>query len=133
LSAFSLIELTMVVLIVAILAAVFAPMIRPGIDAAKWTEGRAGAGLLATGIRAYCVETGHGHPEIPAPGNFSDFQVFTIDLRGKYFTPANYSVSEVIYDEDSGSMSYLITVTAPAGVSRPDMTLNQNGQWSDGK
>lgn len=108
-------------------------MMQRHIDAAKWTEGRAGAGALATGIRTYCVETGRGHPGIPPGGDFSDFRVFEVDLTGKYFRPANYSVSAVTYDRDSGSISYLITVTAPAGMSGADKTLSQNGQWSDNR
>lgn len=130
---FTFVELTITVLIVAILAAVLAPMLRANVNAARWTEGRTGAGALATGIRAYCVETGQGHPGIPAGGDFSDFRVFEVDLTGKYFRPANYSVGAVTYDQNTGSISYLITVTAPAGVSGPDKTLNQSGQWNDNR
>ncbi len=104
-------------------------MIQRRIDAARWTEGRAGAGALATGIRAYCVETGRGHPGIPPGGDFSVFRVFDLDLTGKYFRPGNYSVSAVTYDQDGGTISYLITVTAPAGMRGRDITLDQNGKW----
>jgi len=118
-------------LIVAILAAVMAPMILPPVNKAKWTEGRAGAGALASGIRAYCTETEQGHPGVPSGGDFTDFHVFDVDLRGKYFMPANYSVSEVVYDPAGTGISYLITVTTPGGLSGPDKTLDQNGQWND--
>ena len=40
-TAFTLIELMVVVLIVSILAAVMIPIIRGRIDSAKWTEGKA--------------------------------------------------------------------------------------------
>lgn len=132
-SGFTLFELIVVVLIVGVLAAVLAPMMRSRMSAARWTEGRAGAGALATGIRTYCVETGKGHPGVPAGGDFSDFRVFEVDLRGKYFSPANYSVGPVTYDQVTGSISYLITVTAPTGVGGPDKTLDQDGQWNDNK
>lgn len=128
---FSLLELILAVLIAGILAAVLAPMMQRPINQSKWSEGRAGAGALATGIRTYCVETRQGHGAIPAGGNFSDFQVYEVDLRGKYFRPANYSVSPVTFDDDTGSISYLITVTAPAGLRGPDKTLDQNGEWGD--
>jgi len=131
LRAFTLIELIVVILIVAILVAVLAPMMQRRVDTAKWTEGRTGAGCLATGIRTYCAATGEGHAGVPAGGDFSDFQVFEVDLRGKYFQPTNYSVSDVVYDQNAGSISYMITVTAPAGVRGPDKTLDQNGQWTD--
>ena len=118
-------------MLVGILTAILVPMMRTPINAARWTEGRMGAGALATGIRAYCVERGQGHPGVPAGGDFSDFQVFEVDLRGKYFRAANYSVGPVSYDQDVGSISYLITVTAPAGVPGPDKTLDQDGRWND--
>ncbi len=130
---FTIIELAITVLIVAILAAVLAPLMQRRVNEAKWVEGRAGAGALATGIRTYCAQTRQGHAGIPAGGDFSDYLVYEVDLRGKYFRPANYSVSDVIYDQDDGRISYLITVTAPAGLSGPDRTVDQHGQWSDNR
>jgi type II secretory pathway pseudopilin PulG len=120
-------------MIVAILAALLAPMMGNRINEAKWTEGRTGAGTLATGIRAYCSETGQGHGAIPPGGDFSDYRVYEVDLRGKYFQPADYSVSDVAYDQATGSISYLVTVAAPPGVSGPNKTLDQSGRWSDGR
>ena len=55
---FTLIELMTVVVIVAILAAVAIAIMRGRIDAAKWSEGKAGAGTVATTIRAYFTEKG---------------------------------------------------------------------------
>ncbi len=130
---FTLIEVAIVVLIVAILATVLAPMMQHRVNEAKWVEGRAGAGALATGIRTYCAQTREGHAGIPAGGDFSDYLVYEVDLRGKYFQPANYSVSDVVYNQDDGSISYVITVSAPAGVSGDDKTMDQNGRWSDNR
>ena len=127
------IELAICVLIVAILAAVLAPTMTAKVRDARWSEGRAGAGALATGIRTYCAETGTGHAAIPAGGSFADFRVYEVDLTGKYFKPENYSVGDVAYDLNTGSISYLITVTAPAGVGGPDRTVDQTGVWSDGR
>jgi prepilin-type N-terminal cleavage/methylation domain-containing protein len=55
---FTLIELMVVVLIVGILAAVAIPILRGRIDAAKWSEGKAMLGSVATAIRAYAAEKG---------------------------------------------------------------------------
>ena len=55
---FTLIELMVVVLIVGILAAVAIPLMRGRIDSAKWSEGKASAGAIASAIRAYAVEKG---------------------------------------------------------------------------
>ena len=130
---FTLIELVIAILILAILASVLAPMLTPRMRDAKWTEGRAGAGALATGIRTYCVETGLGHGAIPAGGSFVDFRVYEVDLTGKYFQPANYSVSPVTYDRATGTIGYAITVAAPGCVGGSDKILDQAGVWSDGK
>ncbi len=130
---FSLIELVIVILIVAILASILAPLLTARVQQAKWTEGRAGAGALATGIRAYCAETGTGHAPIPPGGSFVDFRVYEVDLTGKYFQPAHYSVGRVTYDMANGSVSYVISITAPGCVGGPDRTLNQAGVWSDGR
>ena len=56
--AFTLIELMVVILIVSILAAVAVPIMRGRIDSAKWSEGKAMAGTLATSLRAYAAEKG---------------------------------------------------------------------------
>jgi type IV pilus assembly protein PilA len=58
---FTLIELMVVVLVVAILAAVAIPIMRGNIDKAKWAEGIAGADTIRTSIRAYIAEHGSHH------------------------------------------------------------------------
>jgi prepilin-type N-terminal cleavage/methylation domain-containing protein len=55
---FTLIELMVVILIVALLAAVAIPILRSRIDAAKWSEGKAMMGTIATAMRAYAAEQG---------------------------------------------------------------------------
>jgi prepilin-type N-terminal cleavage/methylation domain-containing protein len=55
---FTLIELMVVIFIVGILAAVAIPIMRGRIDAAKWSEGKAGAGSIRTAARAFCAEKG---------------------------------------------------------------------------
>ena len=55
---FTLIELMVVILIVGILASVAVPMLRGRIDAAKWSEGKAMIGSIATAIRSYNAEKG---------------------------------------------------------------------------
>jgi len=88
----------MVILIVAILGVVALPVYRGKVDNAKWSEGRAAAGTIATAIRAYISEKGSAAIETP------DFQTdlgFGADeLNGTYFLQACYEVSNVTCSTD---------------------------------
>jgi prepilin-type N-terminal cleavage/methylation domain-containing protein len=53
---FTLIELMVVILIVGMLAAVLAPILRGRIGQAKWTEGAAIAGTIRIALRTYYTE-----------------------------------------------------------------------------
>ena len=114
---FTLIELMVVVLIVAILAAVAIPIMRGRIDAAKWSEGKAGAGTVATSIRAYAAEKGvtngtEGFQSVSGAlttGN-ANLGIADADLDGTYFTDEAYTVTSATYT--SSGLSFVITVTA---------------------
>ena len=127
---FTLIELMVVILIVAILAAVLAPMLTGRIREAKWTEGRAGAGTIATALRAWCAETGVDQAAAPA---FTDIGIENADLQGKYFNVGCYAISDLSYTAASGAIAYTITVTPPASIGGAAKTLNASGTWSDGR
>jgi prepilin-type N-terminal cleavage/methylation domain-containing protein len=128
---FTLIELMVVILIVAILAAVAIPIMRGRIDAAKWTEGKSMAGTLATALRAYAAEKG---PESVAgefygAGNptLVEMGFATGDLTGTYFSSANYSWT---CSYPATGFEFTINVTAPLGINSPaNVTLNQAGDW----
>ena len=53
---FTLVELMVVIMIVAILAGVAIPLMQGRIDSAKWSEANAAAGTVRTAIRAYFAE-----------------------------------------------------------------------------
>ena len=129
---FTLIELMVVILIVAILAAVLAPMLTGRIREAKWSEGRAGAGTVATALRAYFAETGRTTTAVPS---WDDLGITTGDLTGKYFRQTSYVISSVSYTASTGAVAYTITVTAPGCVQSGGVTktLNAAGAWSDGR
>ena len=122
---FTLIELMVVVLIVAILAAVAIPIIRGRIDAAKWSEGKAMIGSIGTGIRAYHAEKGVlGAPPttlgIAATG--LGFNVTAGDLDGTYFkeslAPGTFSFT---IDSWNPTLAYTVTgvASAASGISSP--------------
>lgn len=105
---FTLIELMVVILIVAILAAVAIPIMRGRIDAAKWSEGRAGAGTISVAIRA-CVAEGLPAAELIAKVTPEDWGFAATDLIGTYFVPACYVVT---YEDDQ---NWDIVITAAGG------------------
>jgi len=139
---FTLIELMVVILIVAILAAVLAPMMTGRIRQAKWSEGKSGAGTLATGIRALMAELGNSSTawldQIPGgaldgatdPTAFEVIGATEADLRGKYFAVKDYAISGVAWNAGLQRLDYTITVTAPGCVGGGDWTLDGNGDWA---
>lgn len=126
---FTLVELMVVVLIVAILAAVAVPMMSGRVDAAKWSEGKAGAGTIRTAARAFCAEKGSNWGGTWANVTLSDLGFADADLDGKYFTDEAYAIVFTAYN------TYTITVTAASSTSseKPTtpatVTLDEDGAW----
>ena len=118
---FTLIELMVVILIVAILAAVLAPLLTGRIREAKWTEGKAGAGTIATALRAYLAEQG-GNAADPtaaittAPTDLAVIGIEAADLNGKYFSATDYTITGVSYTPSTGAMQFTVEVTAPGSI-----------------
>ena len=130
-SGFTLVELMIVVIIVGILAAVAIPIMRGRIDSAKWTEGKAMAGTIATAIRAYSAEKGN-------TGVYGDQTALTWtllgldsgDFNGTYFDPLLFSWTSS-YDDTTG-LDFTVTVNRPAEItSEPQgWELSVAGIWA---
>jgi type II secretory pathway pseudopilin PulG len=114
-------------MIVAILAAVLVPTIRGRVNRARWSEGMAGAGTIATALRAYCAEQGVDQAAAPT---LAAIGLATGDLQGKYFASTNYAITSLTYTSSTGVFDYLITVTAPTGVQGGPVTLDEAGAWA---
>ena len=118
---FTLIELMIVILIVAVLAAVLVPMMRARIDAAKWSEARSGIGNIASGVRAYWAE----HQDVAGTAAFVDPAITDVcaagDLNGKYFVDSCYAISAIT--ETTSSIVFTVTCTADA-TARPNAPTN---------
>ena len=120
---FTLIELMVVILIVGILAAVAIPLMRGRIDSAKWSEGKAIMGTIATGIRAHVVEKGNLYSASPS---LAELGIGANDLKGTYFATANFSWA--ITDDDP--IAFMVTATKGTTISSPSqITLDQDGTW----
>ena len=104
---FTLIELLVVVIIVAILAAVGAPLLTGNIERARVSEADADFGTIRTGLRSYLVE----HSSLPTAIELSDANVKTGDLLGRYFDNTDFGVTRL-----SGT-TYCINVTGGSGGS----------------
>ena len=82
------IELMVVILIVGLLAAVAIPILRGRIEAAKWSEGKAIMGSVATAIQAYAAEKGYN---ADPPTTFVEIGFENEDLAGTYFESGDFS------------------------------------------
>lgn len=129
--AFTLIELAIVILIVAVLAAVVIPIMNVRIDSAKWTEGKAALGTIATALKGYAAEKrgagsyGPGLPTLDTLGFSAE------DLQGKYFSISDYEVSISSFNSSgTPELTYTLTATAPAEVIPPSVTLDNAGNWT---
>jgi len=131
---FTLIELMVVILIVAILAAVAIPILRGRLEAAKWSEGKATMGSIATALRAYQAEKGPtgAVPTAIIGTGATQLGFLAADLDGTYFTSGCYAISGVAMDP----LTFTITCTAATSTrtEKPtnpaSVTLNQLGVFN---
>ena len=134
---FTLVELMVVILIVAILAAIAIPFMRGRIDAAKWTEGKAMMGTIATALRATAAmnpDTVAGADEDSADWGWVAIGLREADFIGTYFQQTvagggDFSWS-VNYNQATEEFDFVITALKPDTISAPlQSTLNQLGVW----
>jgi type IV pilus assembly protein PilA len=128
---FTLIELMVVILIVGILAAVAIPLMRGRVDSAKWSEGKAIAGTVATALRAYAAEKGGaGTWSNPSLANLG---FTTGDLKGTYFAESDFTWTSAYDAAANPPLTFTISVTRPTSIATGStMTLNESGVFSGG-
>lgn len=126
---FTLVELMVVVLIVGILAAVATPIMRGRLGSAKWSEGKAGIGTIATALRVYAAEkrsAGTYPPTLAVLG------LTASDLHGNYFTIANYSITAAAFvagNDPELTFTIRCDNTGTGIVTPTQITLNETGTW----
>jgi len=115
---FTLVELMVVLLIVAILAAVAIPLYSGRIDSSKWTEADAAAGTIRTAVRSYWSQMGGasytGNYGTDLSGGVATFGpklgINPADLSGTYFGSGCYNIDSV----NAATGNCIITIDATA-------------------
>lgn len=125
---FTLVELMVVIAITGILASVAVPVLRGRIDSAKWSEGKAMTGSVATAIRSY-----HGYvgPSGAAPTTIgigaNGLGFAPGDLTGRYFVNADFNFNVTNMDP----LRFTITCTTTTTTLYPvSCQLDQSGNWT---
>lgn len=123
---FTLIELMVVILIVGILAAVAIPILRGRIDAAKWSEGKAIMGSIASAARAWCAEQDPtATPTYPA--DLTELGFVTGDCDGTYFADDDFTVTVTAHAPPAFVISCTPTVRDSAPDNPATVTLTDLG------
>jgi len=121
---FTLIELVVVIMIIAVLAALSIPILRERTEQSKWAEGVATAGTIRIALRAYYAQ------DPIAAAAMASSTVNTVqgtlgfaagDLTGRYFQAGNFTITAI-----DGNGNVTITVAAPAGLIGSGV-LNNSG------
>ncbi len=128
---FTLIELMVVILIVAILAAVAIPIMRGRIDDAKWSEGKAMIGTIASALRAYVAETNLDIGDLSTINVIGTELGFVAgDLTGTYFVDGDFSIDSGQYIISSNTLEFVIGADSGIGITSPArVTLSETGAW----
>ena len=131
---FTLVELMVVAIIVAILAAVAIPLMSAQKKRAAATEGESGLGVMRTAMRANFAETGaynidaRDKSTITAPLTITASNMPGIvgtDLNGRYFQMGDYQIFSV------SANAYVLRVTgSTTDVSGVSIDLDQGGNFT---
>jgi prepilin-type N-terminal cleavage/methylation domain-containing protein len=129
---FTLVELMVVILIVAILAAVTTSLLQGRIDEAKWSEASAAAGTIRVAIRTYAAETSIATAQGLVDTNLGNTNTQAVlgfhpqDCEGNYFEPSDYTITSI----DANGIG-VITVSGGSKASSPtgSYVLQTDGSW----
>ena len=130
---FTLVEMMVVVLIVAILATAAVPILRGQIDKAKWSEGKAFMGTIATGIRSYIALRDPGSLSFADKFevSYADLGLVESDFNGKYFTVGHFDW--VINYVPGAGLTYEVSgFAAGTTITYPQVVLlDESGKWTE--
>ena len=122
---FTLVELMVVILIVAIIAAVAIPVLRGQIDTAKWSEGKAMMGSIATAIRAWHAQI----PDANYPPHLDELPIDKNLLKGNYFGPDDFSLIDFTFvNSYPPEVKFRIRATKPS-MNPTQVTYDSERGW----
>ncbi|MCK4752664.1 MAG: prepilin-type N-terminal cleavage/methylation domain-containing protein [Planctomycetes bacterium] len=125
---FTLIELMVVVLIIGILAVVAITTMRGRVDAAKWTEAKAGMSTIATSLRAYAAEK---NVDGTYPPSLATLGLIASDLHGTHFVITDYSIVAAAYTIGADpQLTYTIRCNK-ATLVPTRIELDNTGTWTE--
>lgn len=132
--AFTLTELMIVILIVAILASVLAAFMQRRIEEAKWAEACTAAGTIRVAVRAYAGGVGITAAQSLVNKNLGDENTRDLlgfhaqDCEGTYFESDDYTITSVGSDGTA-----VITVEGGSKDNSPSGTyvLKADGTWEE--
>jgi len=135
-SGFTLVELMVVAVIVAILAAVAIPLMSGNKKRAIATEAEAGLGTVRTALRAMYAQTTAYNQNLNGAAIAAGAVVGNVpginagDLKGRYFDDSDYSITAIAaatYALQSSGNSAASTAPAKADAAGIVITMNQDG------
>jgi prepilin-type N-terminal cleavage/methylation domain-containing protein len=131
-TAFTLLELTVVIVIISILAAVSISILRGRIDSAKWSEANAAAGTIRTAVSAYAAR----HDVATARSKFvgkklddatvqQSLGFVASDLTGTYFVPGDFTITAI----DDYGHAVIKVASSQDNAPQGEKTLAADGSW----
>lgn len=132
---FTLVELAVTILIVAILAAAVTPLLQARTQSAMWAEANASAGTIRTAVRALVAVNGPSHDysqyqtALTNANTASALGFHMQDLTGSYFNQADYSIQDI--DPQTGTCLIIVNGSGSQNPQAPYGTgqLLPTGQW----
>ena len=124
---FTLIELMIVILIIAILAGASIPIMRGKVDEAKWAEAHATAGMIRRAAQVYFLQTGKTvKGKLNNQKKADALGLIPSDLEGTYFVAKNYRITTV---DSDGVPTIQVTAQKKVNGMTGNKTLYPNGDW----
>jgi hypothetical protein len=100
---------------------------RGRIDSAKWSEGKAIMGTIATALRAYAAEKGVTGTY---PPTMTQLGFAAADFTGTYFDAGNFTWVAAYNAGGNPPLTFTITATAGTGIQTPSqITLDNTGAY----